>query len=593
MKRCLLILLLLGALLWAEKPSPKAVIGKIDDKIYTYSEYERILANYFDYYRKQQSTPLTDEDKARLNDQCWNELVGRYIYDKAIKAGKVRITNQELLAEAKKNPPAAVKQIKDLQKNGRFDQKTYEQALSESPDFRSAVLDEVRSLYQFNKLLNAIKAEVDADEDSVRTAWMQDQERIDARIIFFDANKMTSVNATDEEAREYYEGRIEEYRKDNLRRLHYVRFAKVPSHADSSAVRDSVMQLYRELKDGADFAELARERSQDPGSGANGGDLGWFGRGRMVPVFEETAFNTPVGEIAEPVLSQFGWHIIQTTDRRETESGDEVSARHILLRIEPGRETQQLMKTQSVQLHGLASEKGLVEAAAEMGLNVQETPPFQEQDGFIREIGRDANLISFAFSNPEGAVADINYAPSGDILVCAVSAVIPTYYTPFEEEQSRIQSAATRSKRGFYMNSYVQNFVRNLSPEQYLIWAERDSITVIEISNHKKGEPITSIGKQDELDELLFSTPEGSFGPLVSENMRWFLARVDRHTLPDMAIWEQEKKKLIQTARDELKQKHLNDWYYKEYQKVSIIDNRADYYDLSSTRKTQQIQLGG
>lgn len=71
------------------------------------------------------------------------------------------------------------------------------------------------------------------------------------------------------------------------------------------------------LKKGSDFAELAREKSSDTGSGAQGGDLGWFGKGMMVPEFETAAFAQPIGEIGEPVQSQFGYHIIQVLARQE------------------------------------------------------------------------------------------------------------------------------------------------------------------------------------------------------------------------------------------------------------------------------------
>ncbi len=579
----LIIALLAASLLWAEKPDPKAVVGKIDEKTYTYSEYNGILTNYLAYYQKQQATPFTDEDKSKYNDRCWEELVGRYIYDKAIKAGKVTITTQELLREAKKNPPAAVKQIKDLIVNGKFDQKSYEKALNEAPEFRDAVLDEVRSLYQYNKLLEAIRSEVDADEDSVRLAWIHDHEVLDAQIIFFDANKMTSITASDEDALMYYNGRKEEYRKDNVRRLHFVRFAKAATPADSLAAHERAMHLYQELVAAPDsFAVRAIALSEDKGSGQNGGDLGWFGRGRMVKPFEDVAFSTPNGQIAEPVLSQFGWHIIQTLDRRTTDAGEEVSARHILLRVAPSEATLQNMKASAAVLHSAAKKSGLVAAADSMGFILEESPVFQQNDSFIRNIGRDANLVAFAFANPVGSVADIYTAPSGDMYVCAVSAELPVYYTPFEDEKANIQQAATRSKRGFYMNQYVQNFINTLTPDQYLSTATKDSVVIISLKDHKKGDPITSLGKVDTLDQLLFDTPEGSFTPLVSEQMRWFIAQVDRHAQPDFIVWEQEKAGLLQKAREDLRQAHLNDWYRAERQKVSIIDNRRDFYNLSS-----------
>lgn len=80
---------------------------------------------------------------------------------------------------------------------------------------------------------------------------------------------------------------------------------------------EEAKDIYERLKKGEDFAELAKELSKDTGSGAMGGDLGWFGRGAMVPEFEKVAFGLEVGEFSEPVQSEFGYHIIQALGHQE------------------------------------------------------------------------------------------------------------------------------------------------------------------------------------------------------------------------------------------------------------------------------------
>ncbi len=82
-------------------------------------------------------------------------------------------------------------------------------------------------------------------------------------------------------------------------------------------------ELRQRLLNGEDFATLAAEYSDDPGSAAQGGDLGWFGRGRMVAPFEEAAFSLQVGEISEPVKSDFGYHIIEVLERDDARPKDE------------------------------------------------------------------------------------------------------------------------------------------------------------------------------------------------------------------------------------------------------------------------------
>ncbi|PID66231.1 MAG: hypothetical protein CR975_03925 [Gammaproteobacteria bacterium] len=87
---------------------------------------------------------------------------------------------------------------------------------------------------------------------------------------------------------------------------------------DNPQAEKSINRLYRQLKQGANFSTLAGQYSQDPGSAANGGDLGWVRPGQMVPAFEQVMLKTPIGKISQPFKSRFGYHILKVEQRRKT-----------------------------------------------------------------------------------------------------------------------------------------------------------------------------------------------------------------------------------------------------------------------------------
>ncbi len=79
--------------------------------------------------------------------------------------------------------------------------------------------------------------------------------------------------------------------------------------------RNEAVQIKKDIENGGSFEEYAQKYSLCP-SGQRGGDLGYFGRGQMVKEFEDEAFELPVGEVSEPVLTDFGWHLIKVTDKK-------------------------------------------------------------------------------------------------------------------------------------------------------------------------------------------------------------------------------------------------------------------------------------
>lgn len=114
-------------------------------------------------------------------------------------------------------------------------------------------------------------------------------------------------------------------------KISHILFQAEPSEEAVIAAREKAEELLRRLNKGEDFAELAREYSEDPGSASKGGSLGPMERGDLVKEFEEVAYLLEPGEMSDIVRTRFGFHIIQLTDKR----GEKVYPRHILIKLDP------------------------------------------------------------------------------------------------------------------------------------------------------------------------------------------------------------------------------------------------------------------
>jgi parvulin-like peptidyl-prolyl isomerase len=137
---------------------------------------------------------------------------------------------------------------------------------------------------------------------------------------------------SDAELREYWEANRESFgTTPQTVRFEEIPVLIAPSEDVRSAARAEAEQVLADLRAGTiDFATAARQHSDDPASRDTGGDVGWFGHGRMVEPFEEAAFAAAPGELVGPVETLFGYHVLQVVDGR----GDEVRARHVLVAFE-------------------------------------------------------------------------------------------------------------------------------------------------------------------------------------------------------------------------------------------------------------------
>ncbi|HXW06730.1 MAG TPA: peptidylprolyl isomerase [Vicinamibacterales bacterium] len=127
----------------------------------------------------------------------------------------------------------------------------------------------------------------------------------------------TAQPATDADAREFYDRNPDKFQRGEAVRASHILIMvdKAADEAARTAAREKIEAIHKQAKAGEDFAALARQHSQD-GSASAGGDLDFFGRGRMVPEFDQAAFALQPGEISDVVTTEFGYHVIKVTDRK-------------------------------------------------------------------------------------------------------------------------------------------------------------------------------------------------------------------------------------------------------------------------------------
>lgn len=150
--------------------------------------------------------------------------------------------------------------------------------------------------------------------------------RADARVDMvitklLESEVATAAPATDDDVRAFYEKNPDKFKQEESMRASHI-LIMVDQKADEAArkkARAEIDAILKRARAGEDFAKLAKAHSQD-GSAAQGGDLDFFARGRMVPEFDKVAFALEPGEISDVVTTQFGYHIIKATDRRAAET---------------------------------------------------------------------------------------------------------------------------------------------------------------------------------------------------------------------------------------------------------------------------------
>lgn len=315
------------------------VIGTVNGQQITAEAYDAAVRQQVAMMRQQApDREINANQYAAAQDRAWDSLIQQIIIDEAIADAKLKVTDQELLDRFLNNPPAEVlQQYRD--ESGQIDMARYRADLQNPQNNWGPVEAYVRQIMLSEKLADRIAGAAAVPEQDVRREYLRQSGRAMAEylgVAFSDIND--GYTPGDQEVADWYAAHPDDYKHDGQAFCKAVRFPKAASSTDEQDILQTLGEIKTDIAAGKfDFATAAKQYSDDTGSGARGGDLGAFDRNRMVPEFTDVAFGLPVGQISDPVRTQFGFHLIEVTARDE--AAGQVTARHILMKVAPGPET--------------------------------------------------------------------------------------------------------------------------------------------------------------------------------------------------------------------------------------------------------------
>ncbi len=272
--------------------------------------------------------------------------------------------------------------------------------------------------------------EVQADQAALQSHYQENQDRYalpEQRVIDYllvDRGVLrTQMEIPDDDLRSYYESNPDEFRSEEQVRARHI-LLQTGDERSVDEARARLQEIRARIEGGEDFAAVAGEASDDSGSAAQGGDLGYFGRGRMVPEFEEAAFAAETGELVGPVESAFGVHLLEVTDRREAgvtpfeEARESIRNRLASERLE-GRATE-IAQEMLAELGDVSADemRERMEALAEENpaVRFETSAPFGES-AMVPGLGRSPELDALLADLEEGDLGEsVATTPRGPIV---------------------------------------------------------------------------------------------------------------------------------------------------------------------------------
>jgi peptidyl-prolyl cis-trans isomerase D len=548
--------------------TPNTVVASVNDRDILYTTFAARVQALTQQESQQQGRALTLDEIDMLEDRAFNELVSEALLEEEYRRRGISVSPEEIVAAARMLPPPALMQNPDLQTEGRFDPIKYERFLASPVATQSGLLLQLESYYREEiprqKLFEQIAADVYLTDARMWDLWqdVNDSAQVSFVALTPDGVPDSAVTVTDQEIRDFHEANARDYDRPGRAVVSVLSIPRIVTAADSAATRARVLALRSEILGGAKFEDVAIRESADTISGRDGGSLGRGGRQRFVKEFEDAAYALRTGEISQPVLTQFGYHLIKADERK----GDTLALRHILLRIEQSDSNAAATDRRADELSALtasATEPAKFDsAAARLGLApvravVIEGEPLTLGSTYVPSV----SAWAFKGATP-GESSELFDSPQG-YYIARLDSLRRGGPQSLEDVRDEIRVRIARQKK-----------VQTLVPSAREL-AARATTSTLETAAAEKGLEVTrselfnrigfvpGMGQGNEAIGTAFALATGAISAPVATEDAVFVMRVDRRINADRQKWESQKQVqrtlLTRSLREERVRTYLED----------------------------------
>lgn len=553
-----------------------------------YRDYMARVQNQIQSEQAQTGRSLTQDDNRRIENSVFDAMVTEQLLQDEYRKRGIIVTDDEVREYARAVPPSWIVQEPSLQTEGRFDPAKYQRLLASPQARQSGLLVQLEGYYRSEiprqKLFDQIASGVYVSDSELWRAWRDQRDSAQASFVAFTpANDSAAMKAiSDADLRAYFNAHKAEFEGPGRAAISVITIQRAVTAADTAAAKARAEALRADIVKGEKFEDVARRESADTVSGSQGGDLGKGAKGRFVPEFEKAAYALPVGEVSQPVLSPFGFHLI----RVDSKKGDTLSLRHILVRIQMSDSASSRVDREADQLTNIAAQSTSAHfdsAAKTLNLPILRGDAYENDVALVN--GRVIpGASAWAFGGARVGETSEMFDDDNGYYIARLDTLQEGGEPKFEnvKEAVRVRVAAQRALD--QLLPQAQSLATNAAKSSLEAAAQQANKKVEQTPMFTRSSNVPGLGQFNEAIGAAFALPTGAVSQPVKSENGVFVLRVDRRVPADSATWAAQKEVQRTLRLQQLRQQAVQ-MFLQDLRKSAKIDDRRREINAQARRQ--------